>query len=360
MLEKLTQFLNNFLPPKIFQIEFWSNTAQDYLAATLVLVAFLILFKIFQSIVLLKLKRLAKKTKTDIDDAFVEIIRSVRPPFYFFLAFYLAIKLLTINTWGQKIISAVLVVWAVYLVINAIQILINYVAAKGLSKDEDKESKAAIQAVSLLSKIVLWSLGLLLILSNLGIDITSLIAGLGIGGIAIALALQNILGDLFSSFAIYFDKPFVVGDFIMIGDKKGTVEKIGIKTTRIRSVTGEEVIISNKELTSAQIQNFRRMIERRITFTLGVIYGTDIKKLEEIPAMIKEIVGSVKNVRLDRVHFTRFEDSALVFDIVYYVNSREYQDYMDAQQDINLKIKETFDKAKIEFAYPTQTVYLER
>ena len=356
----LDSLIQPWLSAAVLQQEFWGNSLRDYLVAVGVLVISLMLFKIFQSIILLRLKKMAAKTKTDIDDAFVEIVRSVRPPFYFFLAVYLAINLLVINQWGQKIISAVLVIWVVYLTIKAIQILINYIASRGLGKSGEPESKAAIQAVNLLSKIILWSLGLLLILSNLGVDVTSLIAGLGIGGIAIALALQNILGDLFSSFAIYFDKPFVVGDFIVIGDKKGTVEKIGIKTTRMRSVSGEEIIISNKELTSAQIQNFRRMTERRISFSLGVTYETDAKKLEKISGMIKEIVGSVGKARLDRVHFARFDDSALTFDIVYYVNSREYQDYMDVQQEINFKIKEAFDKEKIEFAYPTQTVYLQK
>ncbi len=360
MFDSMTSFLNEFLSIEVLQTQYWNNSLQDYLTSLIVLLALVIFLRIFQGILLMRLKHLAEKTKTDIDDALIEIVQSIRPTFYSFIAFYISIQLLVLHPVLDKVVSAVLIIWVVYQVIKALQALVSYIAEKSLSKTEGGESGSAVQAVKLLSKIVLWAIGGLLILSNLGVDVTSLVAGLGIGGIAIALALQNILSDLFSSFALYFDKPFVVGDFIVVGKHMGTVEKIGIKTTRLRSVQGEEIVISNKELTSAIVQNFKRMDERRIVFQLGVVYTTSNKKLEKGLDIIKEIIDKESSARLDRAHFTSFDDSALTFEVVYYVDSREYGVYRDIQQNINFAIKEAFDKEKIEFAFPTQTLYLEK
>jgi small-conductance mechanosensitive channel len=197
------------------------------------------------------------------------------------------------------------------------------------------------------------------VLSNAGVDITSLIAGLGIGGIAVALALQNVLSDLFSSFAIHFDKPFLVGDFIIVGDQMGVVEKIGIKTTRIRALQGEELVFANKELTDAHIQNFKKMRERRVVFSIGVLYETPQKHLQEISWLLRSIIEKQEQVRFDRAHFARFDASALTFEVVYYVLSDEYTTYMDIQQQINFAILEAFSARHISMAYPTQTVYLQ-
>jgi MscS family membrane protein len=179
-------------------------------------------------------------------------------------------------------------------------------------------------------------------------------------GVAIAFAFQNILEDLFSSFAIVFDKPFKIGDFIIVGDKLGVVEKIGIKTTRIKSLQGEEIVISNKELTSAQVRNFKKMETRRISFSFGVTYQTPTEKLKGIPKTVESIIEETDNVRFDRAHFNEFGDSALLFEVVYYVEGNDYNMYMDAQQQINLKIKESFEKDGIEMAYPTQTIFLQK
>ena len=355
-IEKITNFLN--LP--VLQTSLWGNTYKEYVIALAALIAFVIIFKIVQSIIAFRLSKLAEKTKTDIDDTAVKVLNTLRPPFYLFLAFYFALTFLSIDGTAQKIIDAVLIVWIVYQFIIALQIISEYIVVKLSGGEKDRDSKTAIQSFNILIKIVLWSIGLLLILSNLGINISSLIAGLGIGGIAVALALQNILTDLFSSFAIYFDKPFKVGDFIVVGANMGTVEKIGIKTTRLRALQGEEVVISNKELTSARIQNFKKMKERRIAFKFGVIYQTENAKLKKIPNMIKEIIESVDKLRFDRTHFIAFGPSDLTFEAVYYINSAEYNDYMDANQEVNLKMKEAFEKEGIEFAYPTQTVFVSK
>ncbi len=350
----IEQILNH----PILQIEFLNNTIQDYIIAVISFVAFLIILKIFQAIILKKLDKFAKKTITEIDDTLIKIVRSVKPPFYSFLAFYLALYFLNINPIGQKIINGLLIVWITYQVIAGIQILIDYLVQKKLARDKETATKMGVRYISMLSKIALWVVGLILILANLGVDVTSLIAGLGIGGVAIALALQNILSDLFSSLAIYLDKPFVVGDFIIVGQDQGTVEKIGIKTTRIRALDGEELIISNQELTSARIQNFKTVKERRSLFRVGVTYDTSQTKLKLITKLLKEAVEKTKLTNFDRVHFVEFADSSLNFELSFYAQTEDYKKFLDIQQQVLYKIRYLFAKEKIEMAFPTQTVYL--
>jgi len=352
--------LDQFINQDVLEYSFWGNTVRIYLIALVAFFVMIFVLKMFQNILIHRLEKLAQKTKTDIDDTFIVIIKSIRPQFYFLVAFYIAIRIITINHIAQKIIEAILIVSVVYMVIKAVQILIDYIAQKGIEKNEDSGAKSATNIISLVAKIILWSLGILLVLSNLGVDITSLVAGLGIGGIAIALAIQNILSDLFSSLAIYFDKPFVVGDFIIVGDKMGEVKKIGIKTTRIQALQGEEIVFSNKELTSAQIQNFKKMEQRRISFEFGVTYETSNQKLKKIPQLMQQIIDPIDNVIFDRAHFKNFGDFSLNFEVVYYLESAEYLDYMNTQQDINFKIRELFEQEKINMAYPTQTLHLSK
>jgi small-conductance mechanosensitive channel len=228
-------------------------------------------------------------------------------------------------------------------------------------KLENGETKLKqIGGIMVVLKILVWSIGLLALFSNLGYDVTTVLTGLGIGGIAIALAAQNILGDLFNYFVIFFDRPFEVGDFITVDDKKGTVEYIGIKTTRIRSITGEQLIISNSNLTSSRIHNFKRLESRRVVFTIGVVYGLPLEKLRMIPDIIKQIVEKSALVRFDRVHFTRYGDFSLDYEVVFFVDTPEYNTYMDILQQINFGIYEKFASEKIDFAFPTQTLIFNR
>jgi small-conductance mechanosensitive channel len=198
-----------------------------------------------------------------------------------------------------------------------------------------------------------------LLLENLGVNITGLVAGLGIGGIAVALALQNILSDLFSSFSIMLDKPFVVGDFIVVDEHLGGVEKIGLKTTRIRSLSGEVIVFSNADLLKSRVKNYRHMAERRVAFSVGVTYQTSHDTLRTISTMLADIIREQPKVRIDRVHFKEFGDSALIFEAVYYVTDPGFNTYMDIQQAINLEIYRRFSEAGIEFAYPTRTLYVQ-
>jgi len=196
-----------------------------------------------------------------------------------------------------------------------------------------------------------------MIMATLGYNVSSIVAGLGVGGIAIALALQNILSDLFSSFSIYFDKPFAVGDYIITGDQEGEVEKIGLKTTRIRSLRGEEIIVSNRELTNGIIQNFGTLKRRRVLDNLTLTYETSNKKLNKLPEALQKIIDNVQDASFDRIHFKSFGSSALEFELVYYIESNDYLDFVRIQHEVNMDMKTWFEKQKINFAYPTQTVY---
>lgn len=213
-----------------------------------------------------------------------------------------------------------------------------------------------LAALGFVARLVLWSVLVLLGLHNLGVNVTALIAGLGIGGIAVALAVQNILGDLFSSVAIVLDRPFELGDFVIIDDTLGTVEHIGLKTTRIRSLSGEQIVVGNSQLLESRIRNYKRMAERRIVFSLGVTYETPHDLVARIPAIIREIIEARDGVRFDRAHFQKYGDFALVFEAVYYVLSPDYNRYMDTQQAINLGVLQRFQREGIAFAYPTQTL----
>lgn len=216
----------------------------------------------------------------------------------------------------------------------------------------------ALSLIQFIVRVAVWSLALLLIFENLGFDVTALVAGLGVGGIAVALAAQSVLGDLFSSLAIVLDRPFEVGDFIVFGDQSGTVEKVGIKTTRIRALSGEQIACSNTDLVKSRIHNFKRMAERRIVLVLGITYDTPAGKLERIPGMVKAIVEAQEQVRFDRAHFRSFGASALEFETVYWVLSADYTIYMDVQQAINFAIFRAFEDEGIEFAFPSQTLYV--
>jgi small-conductance mechanosensitive channel len=226
--------------------------------------------------------------------------------------------------------------------------------------DDDAATATSLAALGFVAKVVIWTIIVLLLLDNLGVNVSTLIATLGVGGIAVALAVQNILADLFASLSIIVDRPFVIGDFIIVGDQVGTVEKIGLKTTRVRSLTGEQIIFSNSDLLSSRVRNYRHMYERRIAFTIGVTYQTPAETVALIPSLIEDIISSQSNVRFDRSHFKSFGDFALNFEIVYYVLVSDYAAYMDAQQAINLGIMRAFAERKIEFAYPTQTLFVQR
>lgn len=344
---------------EIFNYRLGPNVLADYLSVILIFLLLLLVFKIFHDVILNRLEKLALRTKTDLDEIFIHILRKFRPPFYLFLAFYFSLRLIALPPAADTILFVVLVIWVVYQAVVSANILVDYAVKKYRLREESPGTRSAIDLLGKIAKGVLWVVAILFILSNLGINITSLVAGLGIGGVAVALALQSVLSDLFSSFAIYFDKPFEPGDFIIVGDDLGVVEHIGIKTTRIRALRGEEVVISNQELTNARIHNFKKLAERRVVFEFGVKYDTPTEKLREIPSQVKKIIENVDKARFDRAHFHRFGESSLDFEVVYYLQSSDYNIYMDIHQEIHLEIKDALDSMGISIAFPSRTVYLE-
>lgn len=343
---------------------FYGNSLwQLVLAAISAFVVYAVL-QIFQIVVLKNLQKLTKKTKTDLDDVLIDCVSALRPPLYLFIALFVGYRFLSFSDRLGSIFMAILIaVIAIELLVVANR-LGNRLIERQVKKAEDTrqqtQTRAMLRLMKSLAMAILWIVVILMILSNYGIDVSSFVASLGIGGIAIALALQNVLGDLFSAFTIYIDKPFQPGDYIVVGTEKGTVERVGMKSTRIRSLQGEEIVISNNELTNARIQNFKKMEKRRIVFNIGVTYGTPNKKLEKIPTIVQSIIQGTADVEFSRCHFATFGDFSLNFETVYFVTTGEYSKYMDAQQSMNLAIYESFAKEGIEFAYPTQEVILRK
>jgi small-conductance mechanosensitive channel len=348
-----TEFLNFY---------FLGNSTYQWLTAAVVFFATITLIKIFEMVVENRLKAFAKKTRTEIDDIILNAIKSIHWPFYVYAGVYIALGFLDIPAILQQWAYYIFLIGVTYYVIKFLQSFVEFGTDKIISKtkEESEMNEGIVRMISTLIKIALWVVAMVLILANLGYNVTSLVAGLGIGGIAIALAVQNILGDLFNSLAIYFDKPFKIGDFVVVGEYMGIVKKVGIKTTRIQALQGEELVFSNSDLMSARIQNFGVMQKRRIVFTVGVTYQTSAEKLRAIPDMVKEIINKQEQVEVDRVHFKTFGDSALIYEVVYYVLTGDYNQYMDIQEQINLGIVNRFEKEKIDIAYPTQTVFIEK
>ena len=312
------------------------------------------------------LKRWAEKTETKLDDM---ILQNIKAPIYalvFIIGIYYAIFPLSILQPYSGLISALFsvaqIIVVAFIATRVLNVLVEWYAEKRIKRGK-RLSEHLLFIFKKLLQAVVYIFALLAILAAFNIDLTNVVVGLGVGGIAIALALQNILSDVFSAFSIYFDRPFEVGDFIVIGDYMGTVKKIGIKSTRIELLQGEELVVSNRDLVSEKIRNFKKMRRRRISFVIGVTYDTPIEKLRKIPEIIKEIIDPKKLPdvdQLERVHFKEFGPYSLNFEIVYYMKTRDYIKYMDTQQAINFAIKEAFEKEGIEMAFPTQTIYLNR
>jgi len=340
---------------------YFGNTIEAYLIALGVLIGGIILIKIFKKIILFRLKKWADKTETTLDDLLIKSVEKSIVPLFYFGVFYAAITSLTLTDKARNIIEIASLVILTFFIVRFISSTIMFTLTHFIKKQERGEEKARqLRGMTVLINIFVWVIGIVFLMDNLGFDISAVIAGLGIGGIAIALAAQAILGDLFSYFVIFFDRPFEVGDFVIVGDKKGTVEYTGIKTTRIRALSGEQLVFSNTDLTNSRIHNFKKMQERRVVFGLGVIYQTTAAQLEEIPRLVREIIEAHDDVRFDRGHFSSYGDFSLNFEFVYFVISSDYVKYMDTQQSINLKIYSEFEKRGIEFAYPTQTLFVNK
>jgi len=339
---------------------YFGNSGQAWLSALGVAVLICAGMWVLKAVLLRHFSGLAARTKTSVDDLMVHILRGTRSFFAIILALYAASQILTLSDKLAHLVPKVVVLGVLLQVgfwgNRALGFAMERYARARMAQDPGGATTTA--ALIFVGRLLLWTLVLLLALDNFGVRITTLLAGLGIGGIAVALAVQNILGDLFASMSIVLDQPFVLGDFIVVGDLMGNVEHIGIKTTRIRSLSGEQLVFSNADLLQSRIRNYKRMQERRIVFSLGVVYQTPAEKLARIPGMVRAIIEQQEQTRFDRAHFKNYGDFALGFEIVYWVTNPDYNVYMDIQQSINLAIYSAFAREGIEFAYPTQMVYV--
>jgi small-conductance mechanosensitive channel len=340
--------------------EFLGNPVLTLLTSAGLFIASWVALVLFRRVLISRVHALAEGTPIVALRIAEHVVKRTQGWFLLLVALFIARGPLDVppgadTLFGQIVMAAVLLQIALW----ASEALVRFLKIRREHELEDNPGAvAAMDVLSFVARVAVWSILLLVLLDNLGVDITTLVAGLGVGGIAMALAAQNILGDLFASLSIVLDKPFVVGDFMIVDDYLGSVEQVGIKTTRVRSLSGEQLIFSNNDLLNSRIRNYGRMMERRVVFSLGVTYQTSPDKLKRIPDIIREAVEAQDEVRFDRAHFQKYGDFALIFEVVYYVLMADYNRYMDIQQAINLSIFERFANEGIEFAYPTQTLYV--
>lgn len=346
---------------KLYDYELLSNPLPHWLFALGTAVLLFALLRVSFSLLQSRLSNFSKRTSNVLDDLLAATLESTKRFFLGVISIWAGSQFLDLAEKGDYLDYLLLFAVVIQVAIWANRLVSAYILYYTDSRrDENPAAVSVVQGLSFVVRLVIWSLALLLLIDNLGYDVTALVAGLGISGIAVALALQNILGDLFASLSIVLDKPFVIGDFIIVGDLMGVVDKIGLKTTRIRSLSGEQLIFSNSDLLNSRIRNFKRMQERRVPFGFGVIYQTTPEQLESIPPLIKSIVDRVDGLRFDRAHFKGFGESSYDFEVVYYINTPDYNAFMDAQQTINLALCRGFKELGVEFAYPTRTLYVQR
>jgi len=349
---------------EFLDVVFYGNTVRAWsVAAAIALAAYLLL----RFVVLGAIRRfisLAMRTRLGWDDIVAAALKSTHGFVLLVLAAFAGVSTLSLPDQIGAIVRSVTVI--ALLTQGGMWLDAGLTAwLQARAEERAADDPAAVMTMSIIGvavRLVLWSMVLLLALDNLGVDVTALVAGLGVGGVAVALAAQNILGDLFASLSIAFDKPFVLGDFLVIGDFMGSVEAIGLKTTRVRSLSGEQVVFSNNDLLTSRIRNYGRMFERRVVLKLGVTYQTKRSQLRAIPGIVREAVEAqgADKARFDRSHMAAYGDFAIVFETVYYVLSPDYGLHMDLQQDVFLRVHEAFEERGIEFAYPTQTLFVAR
>ncbi len=342
------------------ELEIYGNPVQRWMVALAAAVVVGAALRWLKGATVRRLRAPTGKTSTDLDTLLLNLVAGTRPFFVVVLAVAAGAQVLALPAGVSRTVASIagmVVLLQVGLWGNA---LLTFAVSHYIHQrvERDAASVTTIAVFSFVAKLALWTVVLLVALDNVGVNITGLVAGLGVGGIAVALALQNILGDLLAAFSIVLDRPFSVGDFIVVDDLLGTVEYIGLKTTRVRSLSGEQLVFANGDLLSSRIRNFKRMVERRVEFTFGVAYETPPDTLAAIPAMVRRVVEAQVSTRFDRAHFKAYGDFALTFEVVYFVLSPDYNVYMDLQQAINLEVVRQFRQHGIEFAYPTQTVYL--
>lgn len=321
-----------------------------------------LLLLLIRRMIKMRLTALVKRSATRVDDFLLPVLKETRWFSMLALGLWIGSRFLQLPTdiqlWFSRVIQVILTLQLGFWGTGIVSFYVSRSVEEKIEEDQGEDA-TTLDSLGLIVKIALWVILGMIILDNLGVEIDSLVTSLGIGGIAVALAVQNILGDLFASLSISLDKPFSIGDFIVVDEFSGNVEDIGLKSTRVRSLSGEELVFSNADLLNSRIRNYKKLQERRITFNVGVVYGTPGEKLEMIPGMIEEIIKALPDTRFERAHFVSLGDFSLDYAVAYYVLVPEYDTYLNIQQQINLSIYNRFAKEGIAFAYPTQTVVVE-
>ncbi len=338
------------------------NTPEAYGLAIVAFCAALALLYIVKNIGIARLKVLAQKTETDLDDLVVCLIEKFRWFEYQIAAFYVATRYLQRAPAFDKALKLVILLVFTYRAITMAQELLSYwinkIAAQRQLSGTAKTS--VVHSTQVILRTVVWVAAMLFVLDNLGVNISAVLTGLGIGGVAVALAAQAILGDLFNFFVILLDKPFNIGDFVTSEAVSGTIEHIGLKSTRIRSVSGEMVVVSNSNLLGSRIRNYKDLTKRRVLFKTAVVYGTSPELLKTIPSIMRKAVESRPKAEFDRCNLYNCGDFSLDFETVYYTTEPNYNAYMAAHEQVLLSILEGFASAGIKTAYPTQTVFVNK
>ncbi len=298
---------------------------------------------------------LSARTDTKWDDLVVALVAKVHWSLFAVIGVWAGW-----NHWDKSPswLKNVLIIASFIQIIRLAGIVVEFLFEERMRRLENQNQRNILQLLALVVKLALYVALVLSCLDTMGINVTTLVAGLGIGGIAIALAVQNILSDFLSSMSIILDRPFEVGDTIELDTFIGTIEKVGIKTTRARSITGEEIVFPNSLLLQGRIRNYRRMQERRVSFIIGVTYDTSLDKVRAIPSWVKAAVEAQPRARFERAHFASFAASSLDFEIIYWVKDREFLTYRDVHQEILLAIGECFRLEGVDFAFPSQTLYV--
>lgn len=336
-----------------------SNDLSVWAIAVGVAVGLFLVLSMAKRVAVRMLAAVAAKRSNEIASLTAAVLGKTGRLFFFVVALFAGGHFLSLGPQATSFLDAVLVLGFLFqLGLWGNAAVGFWLSALRQKRQADSGGIASLGLLGLALRLVLWSVVLLLGLDNLGVNVTGLVAGLGISGIAIALAVQNILGDLLSSISIILDKPFEIGDFVVVDQYLGSVEYIGWKTTRVRSLSGEQIIFSNSDLLKSRIRNYKRMAERRIAFTVGTTYDTPPEKVEAVPGMMREAVEGCADTRFDRAHFKEFGESALIFECVYYVLSPDYNRYMDIQQKVNLTILRRFARESVTLAFPTRTIHV--
>lgn len=340
--------------------EVQGNLIQDYLMAVLLMlvifVGLAVLFRVFKK----ALRNVAEK-RPDKQFFLLKILEALSWPLFLVIGLSISSVTLYRTEILSKIVEYILTVFVIIYSTKILIKIINYLAKKIIKRNKykkDAKDASIIELYAKLLSILAWIVAIVMLLIFFEVNLTAIFAGIGVASIAIAFALQNVLSDGFATISIYFDRPFTKGDFIVIGADSGTVEKIGIKSTRIKTLNGEELIMSNRELTESRVRNFKHMQKRRAKLNVKVQYDTPIEKLQKIPKIIEKIIGKIEKAELSRSHFKSFQDSAMEFEAIYFIKSKEYKLYMDIQQKINFDVIKALRKEGIQLAFPTRTLHM--